>query len=156
MHSARAGMRQAVRDTTAVADDIQAGILGLQVLVQFHLHIVELDLHTVEQRIVVRSARGYFVQCIDHLNDPVQDPFRHHQAQVAWRCRQCGCHKGFCNPGRSTPAPADQVAEPLYEKFMACLREFDVHVESGVFGAEMQVESVNDGPVTIILDSAEL
>jgi D-tyrosyl-tRNA(Tyr) deacylase len=44
-------------------------------------------------------------------------------------------------------------AERLYERFCAALRELDVAVESGVFGARMGVELVSDGPVTIVLDA---
>ncbi len=44
-------------------------------------------------------------------------------------------------------------AELIYESFCATLRELDVSVETGTFGARMRVELVNDGPVTIILDS---
>ena len=44
------------------------------------------------------------------------------------------------------------VAEPLYERFCDALRELGVSVQTGVFGARMAVELVNDGPVTIILD----
>jgi D-tyrosyl-tRNA(Tyr) deacylase len=43
------------------------------------------------------------------------------------------------------------VAEPLYERFAQALRDFGVHVETGVFGARMAVELVNDGPVTIVV-----
>ena len=42
-------------------------------------------------------------------------------------------------------------AEPLYERFCAVLRELGVEVATGVFGTKMEVELVNDGPVTIIL-----
>jgi D-tyrosyl-tRNA(Tyr) deacylase len=48
-------------------------------------------------------------------------------------------------------AAAPEVAEPLYERFCASLRELGVPVETGVFGARMEVELVNDGPVTIVL-----
>ena len=51
--------------------------------------------------------------------------------------------------GAAPPAEA----EPLYERFCAALRELGVPVETGVFGARMQVELVNDGPVTIVLDA---
>ena len=51
-------------------------------------------------------------------------------------------------------AAAPEVAEPIYERFCAELRSFGVAVETGVFGAVMQVELVNDGPVTIVLDLA--
>ena len=53
-------------------------------------------------------------------------------------------------PSFTAAAPPD-VAESLYERFCESLRELGVHVETGVFGAKMQVELVNDGPVTIIL-----
>jgi len=43
------------------------------------------------------------------------------------------------------------VAEPLYESFCVGLRELDIEVATGVFGARMSVEVVNDGPVTIVL-----
>ena len=44
------------------------------------------------------------------------------------------------------------VAEPLYERFVATLRALGVPVETGVFGATMELELVNDGPLTIILE----
>ena len=52
-------------------------------------------------------------------------------------------------------APPEQ-AEPLYEYFLAALRRRGLRVESGVFRAMMEVELVNDGPVTILLDSERL
>ena len=64
-----------------------------------------------------------------------------------------------CRKGRRpsfTGAARPELAEPLYEAFNARLREAGVHVETGVFGADMQVSLVNDGPVTILLDSSEL
>jgi D-tyrosyl-tRNA(Tyr) deacylase len=50
-----------------------------------------------------------------------------------------------------TGAARPELAEPLYERFCAILRELGVEVETGVFGARMQVGLVNDGPVTIVL-----
>jgi D-aminoacyl-tRNA deacylase len=47
-------------------------------------------------------------------------------------------------------APPEE-AEPLYDAFAAALRELGVEVATGVFGARMQVELVNDGPVTIVI-----
>jgi hypothetical protein len=44
------------------------------------------------------------------------------------------------------------VAEPLYEHFAVALRGLGVPVETGVFGARMQVELVNDWPVTVVLE----
>jgi D-tyrosyl-tRNA(Tyr) deacylase len=54
-------------------------------------------------------------------------------------------------PSFSGAAPPED-AESLYERFAAALREAGVPVQTGVFGASMQLELVNDGPVTIILD----
>ena len=55
-------------------------------------------------------------------------------------------------PDFSGAAPRDR-AEPLYELFCGALRNLGVNVETGVFGARMQVELVNDGPVTIVVDA---
>ena len=55
-------------------------------------------------------------------------------------------------PSFTEAAPPEQ-AEPLYERFCDELRALGVHVETGDFGARMQLELVNDGPVTIILDA---
>ena len=49
-------------------------------------------------------------------------------------------------------AARPEVAEPLYERFCKALCEQGVPVQTGVFGARMQVSLLNDGPVTIILD----
>jgi D-tyrosyl-tRNA(Tyr) deacylase len=51
-----------------------------------------------------------------------------------------------------TDAAPPEEAEPLYERFCAALRGLGVGVATGVFGARMAVEIVNDGPVTIVLD----
>jgi D-aminoacyl-tRNA deacylase len=55
-------------------------------------------------------------------------------------------------PDFSQAAPRPQ-AEPLYDTFCNALRALGVRVETGVFGARMDVELVNDGPVTIILET---
>jgi D-tyrosyl-tRNA(Tyr) deacylase len=54
-------------------------------------------------------------------------------------------------PSFSEAAPPE-LAEPLYERFCAELRGLGLDVAQGVFGATMEVELVNDGPVTIVLD----
>lgn len=51
-----------------------------------------------------------------------------------------------------TDAASPDVAEALYERFCEALRALGVPVQTGVFGARMQVSLVNDGPVTIVLD----
>ena len=58
-------------------------------------------------------------------------------------------------PGFSKAAKPDH-AIPLYEAFMQELKARDVHVEHGEFGADMQVSSINDGPVTLLFDTTEV
>ena len=55
-------------------------------------------------------------------------------------------------PSFSNAAPPEQARE-LYEYFLSLVRRRGVKVEAGLFGVHMDVELVNDGPVTIILDS---
>lgn len=50
----------------------------------------------------------------------------------------------------AAPGP---VSEPLYDAVCAALAELGARVERGVFGADMSVDAVNDGPITIVLDS---
>ena len=57
-------------------------------------------------------------------------------------------------PGFTDAAPPE-LAERLYERFAAAIRAAGLTVATGSFGAEMQVELVNDGPFTIWLDSAD-
>ncbi len=54
-------------------------------------------------------------------------------------------------PTWQAAAPGD-VSEPLYEALCAELRHLGAHVEQGSFGADMRVESVNDGPITVLLE----
>ena len=63
---------------------------------------------------------------------------------------------GDCRRGRRpsfvSSAPPG-IAEPLYQSFCECLAEEGIRVSRGIFGAEMAVTSVNDGPVTLIVDT---
>ena len=61
------------------------------------------------------------------------------------------CRKGR-RPGFSEAAKGD-TAIVIYEKFNEELRRRGFHVETGIFGADMKIELLNDGPVTIWLDS---
>ena len=66
---------------------------------------------------------------------------------------------GNCRKGRRPEflsAARPEIAIPMYEKFVEICREKGYHVETGEFGAYMEVESLNDGPFTLIVDSADL
>lgn len=58
-------------------------------------------------------------------------------------------------PSWSSAAPA-AVGEPLYERYVHHLRALGAVVHTGIFGAHMELELVNDGPVTLLLDTEEL
>jgi D-aminoacyl-tRNA deacylase len=63
---------------------------------------------------------------------------------------------GDCRKGRRPnfmEAARPEQANPLYERFNGLLREKGIKVETGIFGAMMDVELVNDGPVTLIVES---
>jgi D-tyrosyl-tRNA(Tyr) deacylase len=66
---------------------------------------------------------------------------------------------GDCRKGRRPSfiaAAPPETAVPLYEAFINALRSVGLPVQTGRFGAMMQVELVNDGPVTLILDTKEI
>ena len=63
-----------------------------------------------------------------------------------------GDTRGGRRPSYIQAAPPED-ANRLYEEFVRCLRSLGIRVETGVFQAHMKVELVNDGPLTILLDS---
>ncbi len=64
------------------------------------------------------------------------------------------CRKG--NRPSFTKAAPPSVSKPLYEAFVEMIRKTGIHAECGEFGADMKVELLNDGPVTIVLESKEM
>jgi D-tyrosyl-tRNA(Tyr) deacylase len=65
---------------------------------------------------------------------------------------------GNCRKGRRpdfTAAGEPESAKQLYEKTAEAMKEKGVPVETGVFGARMEIDSMNDGPVTLVLDSRQ-
>ena len=66
---------------------------------------------------------------------------------------------GNCRKGRRpsfAEAAGPELGEQLYEQFLSICQELGYPPQHGLFGADMQVESINDGPVTLILDTDQL
>lgn len=66
---------------------------------------------------------------------------------------------GNCRKGRRPEflnSARPETAIPLYEKFVSLVRAKGYHVETGEFGADMAVDSINDGPFTLIVDTRDL
>lgn len=66
---------------------------------------------------------------------------------------------GNCRKGRRPEflnAARPEIAIPLYEKFVELCRAKGYHVETGEFGAHMEVDSVNNGPFTLVVDTQDL
>ena len=66
---------------------------------------------------------------------------------------------GNCRKGRRpsfTEAAGPELGNRLYEMFLSCCAQLGYPPQHGQFGADMKVESVNDGPVTLILDTDQL
>ena len=100
------------------------------------------------------SSKVYVISCPDygHAEGAVRELI----------CRMGGMER-FVRPGERIflkvnllAAARPEVAIPLYEKFVSLCREKGIHTETGEFGAEMLVESVNDGPLTLVVDTDQL
>lgn len=66
---------------------------------------------------------------------------------------------GDCRKGRRPnfmQSLGGHEAEKLYDKFVEMMKNEDINVQCGIFGADMEVNIVNDGPVTLILDSTKI
>ena len=74
------------------------------------------------------------------------------QALVVSQFTLCAETRKGRRPSFNRAAPPDR-AKAMYEQFVQRVRDLGIHVETGVFGAYMQVEIHNDGPVTLMIES---
>ena len=73
-------MGKRVCHAAAVSDNKETLVTGFQIFVDLNLHVVEFNLHAIKQSVVIRGSRCDLVQGIDHLDDAIQDTFRHNKA----------------------------------------------------------------------------
>lgn len=135
---------------------------------------------TIDDQVVGKISTGFMVLLGVDVNDSEQDAvyladkisglrvFTDAEAKMNLSLAEVGGSvlavsqftlHGDCRRGRRpsySDAARPELAIPLYEKFVSELQAKGHTVETGVFGAMMQVELVNDGPVTLLLDSNKL
>lgn len=131
---------------------------------------------TINQTVRGQIGSGFLVLLGVHVSDTVQDAEKIADRICGLRVFEDGNGKMNLSPADTnaeiliisqftlyadtksrrpgfTQAARPDVAVPLYEKVITLCREKGFHVETGEFGADMKVQSVNDGPVTILLDT---
>ena len=66
--------------TTAVSYNKKTFVTGFQILIDLNFHVVEFNFNTIKQSIIICSSWRDLIQCIDHLDDTIQDTFWHNKA----------------------------------------------------------------------------
>jgi len=140
---------QRVRHASVAVDDEMAAEVGPGVVVL--LGVAEDDSATVAERLAGKIARLRIFENDEGRFDRSLIDVSGEALVVSQFTLIADTRKG--NRPSFTGAAAPDVAEPLYERFCGFLEEEGVRVSRGVFGARMQVALVNDGPVTIVLDT---
>ena len=140
---------QRVRHASVAVDDEMAAEVGPGVVVL--LGVAEDDSATVAERLAGKVARLRIFENDEGRFDRSLIDVSGEALVVSQFTLIADTRKG--NRPSFTAAAAPDVAEPLYERFCGFLEEEGVRVSRGVFGARMQVALVNDGPVTIVLDT---
>ena len=140
---------QRVREARVVAGDAIAGAIGPGLCVL--LGVAEGDDETTAQRLARRVARlRVFENEGGRFDKSVLDTGGA-ALVVSQFTLIADTSKG--NRPSFSEAARPEIAGPCYEAFCAALAEEGVPVATGVFGARMELELVNDGPVTIVLES---
>lgn len=135
--------RAAVRVDGEVVGEIGAGMLVL-------LGVMRGDEPTDGQRLAERIARFRFFRDADgRMNRSVLDAG--HAVLVVSQFTLAADGRKGRRPSFDKAAPPDE-ARALYESFVHAMQGLGLHVETGRFGAMMDVELVNDGPVTFVLE----
>lgn len=143
---------QRVKEARVISDGMQTGQIGqgLQVLIG----VMEGDTEAQASYLADKVARlRIFTDENDKLNLSVQDVDG--GILVVSNFTLGGdCKKG--NRPSFVAAAKPPLADQLYEYFVRCLREKGIPVETGVFGAHMEISMVAWGPITILMDTKEM
>lgn len=143
---------QRVSEASVTVDGTIVGAIGhgLMALVGVETSDTEADARYLAEKMhglrIFRDDEGKFNRAIDEVGGGV---LLISQFTLHGDCRK-GRRPSFIDAARP------ELAEPLYLRLAEMLREKGLRVETGVFGAHMEVRLLNDGPVTILLDSRKL
>ena len=139
---------QRVREASVTISDEIAAATGAGVVVLVGIAIG--DTHDTAERLAGKVARLRIFENDEGRFDRSLLDVRGDALVVSQFTLIADTSKG--NRPSFSSAARPEVAEPLYEHFIHALRDLGVPVQTGVFGARMQLNLVNDGPVTIVLD----
>lgn len=143
---------QRVKESSVTIDGNVHGSIqkGFMVLVGFcegdHEKLVDKMVDKMVHLRVFEDEQGKMNRSLEDVNGEI--------LSISQFTLYADCRKGR-RPSFIDAAKPD-VAIPLYEYFNESIKNQGIHVETGVFGADMKVALVNDGPVTIVLDSEEI
>ena len=143
---------QRVSEANCTVDGKVTGSIGhgYMVLVGFGLD----DDETVARKMANKLSKlRIFPDSEDKINLSIHD-VKGKILSISQFTLYADCHKG--NRPSFSDAMGGDRAIALYHFFNDCLRDLSLEVEEGIFGADMKVSLINDGPITIILDSEEL
>lgn len=140
---------QRVSEASVTVDDQVVGAIKEGVLVFLGIHKDDLPENTSYLAQKLAHLR-LFRDANDRMNLSLKDT-KGSVLIVSQFTLYANCSSGRRPDFYDTAPP--QIAEPLYEKFITKVKQEISKVETGIFGARMRIHLINDGPVTLILDS---
>ncbi len=144
---------QRCKNATCKVDGVITGKCdnGFMILVGFNVNDTDNELNKLAKKVagmrIFEDEAGKMNKSLNDVNGTI--------LSISQFTLYADCKHGN-RPGFTEAMPGDK-ATLMYDKFNDILRnEYNLHVECGIFGADMKIEFLNDGPVTIILDSEDL